>query len=313
MVHRRMNHPLRVEYERILRNNGLAADYAGQAALTMISDEIHNTLAASGIALPCPVYVGQYPALSFNAHARMVDGGALILVNLGFQALVYEIMSAFSLSVQSGTRQHNGAFSREVPKEDFSRQEKVAYDALADALLAYVNSRAPSRPELLPEMLATAEDWRTKIVQHQCMAVVRFAVAHEFGHVLASHLNARLELWEPRGWHQELEADQLGALLLLNHMEKCSQPERSVVASGPFLFFAVDHLITRVRNEIVGIPHRMGSKSHPPSDERAAALRGMFAKTYGPSTLHVADACVRWLSWREESILASADRLLRTD
>jgi hypothetical protein len=87
-------------------------------------------------------------------------------------------------------------------------------------------------------------------------------------------------------------------------------PENFFVASGPFLFFAIDHLITRLRNEIVGIPHGLVNQSHPPSDERAAGLRAMFVASYGASVLHRADAGVHWLSWQEEPILAEADRLV---
>jgi hypothetical protein len=307
-----MRHQLRVEYEKFLRRNGMTAeppDNPGQALLTMVSNEILGALASSGIDLPCPVYVAPYPRRSFDARTRMVDGGALILVNVGFPLLVSQFIAVLSLSVQTGTSSSDGAFDPHVPTEAFRQQEETAYHALANALVAYIDSGEPWQAKVL----TVSEGWRGKLAHYHTMAVLRFVVAHEFGHVLADHLDTRSELWEPRSWQQESEADQLGALIVLNHMDQCEQLENFFVASGPFLFFAIDHLIIRVRNEILGIPHRMGNKAHPPSDERAAALRGMFVRAYGPGVLHVADSCVHWMSWREEPILAHAARLRRAD
>lgn len=306
-------HPLRAEYEALLRRNGVPVPpsfgpYAD--VLGWMNSEINLVLARSGIPLPAgQVYVAPYPHPSFDSQAVPVPGGSVILINTGFLSLVFEVTRVMSSSVQSFTRNSDGSIDVHRPTEDFRIRERMAYAALARSLLTYIDSGkswvSPSQP--------LSEGWRKSEALIGAWAILRFVIAHEFGHVLAGHLTSAFSEGGSGGWQKEREADQLGALILLRQIdEHDDDPQKYWTASGPFAFFAIDHLITRVRNEVVGIPHGLVDASHPPSDERAAALRDLFIESHGPTILHVADCHVEWMSWREEPILAEATKMLRS-
>lgn len=147
-------------------------------------------------------------------------------------------------------------------------------------------------------------------------AAKHFAVAHEFGHLLAGHVHetARhrdIADWNAASLHREYEADELAMLLLLRGLDE-SDPfhERALTVAGPFVFLGLDHLIARVQHELYKLPEEMATRTHPPSDKRGAALRTVVMELADPNLLQFADGNVSWLSSQEDAIIAAARRLL---
>ena len=57
------------------------------------------------------------------------------------------------------------------------------------------------------------------------------------------------------GLDREFEADELSVLLSLRSLdESAGFLQRATAAAGPFLFLALDHLVTRVRDEVYELP-----------------------------------------------------------
>jgi hypothetical protein len=84
-----------------------------------------------------------------------------------------------------------------------------------------------------------------------------------------------------------------------------------ITVAGPFVFLAIDHLVRRVQREVFDLPPVLTRRTHPPSDQRAAVLRGLFAEYEGEAVLQGADACLTILSGLETEVVAAARRLLR--
>ncbi|MEU3185691.1 hypothetical protein ABZ707_16030 [Streptomyces sp. NPDC006923] len=308
---------LRAQYADLLRAEGRAgprgpdggeAHASGAADLyARISSDFQHTLAEAGIPLPEPVLVTTYPHESFNARARAVHGGTLILVNAGFSLLVLEMSKAFAASLGLFTREKDGGITLEAATPAVRERRRTAERAMARSVLAYLfqgdaaqGGRQPPHSDSAGMARALTE------------ATERFVVAHEFAHLLEGHLATpaqhRTGEWLHRTREQEFQADETGLLLLLRALADGpdEQIARYLAVAGPFFFFAIDHLITRVRNEIDDIPQGMRLSGHPGSDERGAALRGLLTDVHGPVVLQMADACVQWLSWLEDGIVGAA-------
>ena len=80
---------------------------------------------------------------------------------------------------------------------------------------------------------------------------------------------------------------------------------------GAFLFFAVDHLLNRIRNEVAEIVRERIVSDHPPSDARAAALRAVLTDLEGSDIFQLADATIPILSGHEDRILNTLRSQLR--
>jgi hypothetical protein len=272
-----------------------------------ISADIQATIERSGIPLPgSPVYVGEYPHNSFNAQACAVTGGTLILINRGLVTLVHEIAKCWGLSLLSFDRSEDGGILPEQPTAETTRQRDEARVIIARAVLAYIFQNDARLGGRIPIGSRAAMGF------HLTRATEKFVIGHEFGHLLAGHLD------EPRAqtaWGelirkthaQEFEADEIGGLLMLRDLDPSDQIQTNLAIAGPFFFFAIDHLVTRVRNEVNDIPAALVVTDHPPSDERAAALRRLFLDNAGLGALQFANAIVSWLSTQEDEILSVAD------
>jgi hypothetical protein len=190
-------------------------------------------------------------------------------------------------------------------------QRDEARMIIARAVVAYIFRHDAGLGGRIPA------DSRTAAGFHLTKATERFVVSHEFGHILAGHMHgpqAQASSGEfIRKTHaQEFEADEIGALLMLRGLDTDDQLQTNLAVAGPFFFFAIDHLVTRVRNEVNDIPEALVVTDHPPSDERAAALRRLFLESAGLGALQFANATVSWLSNQEDEILSQADRLVHS-
>lgn len=277
-----------------------------------IAKDFQRTLREAGLPLPGPVLVEEYPHTALNAQARAVNNGTLILVNTGLTDLVHEIAKAHGLSLRVRTHEEITNTIRVVDTKDDLIRSRTADSAIASVVLAYL-LRGDSRfCAKLPLDIGRSVELAWLLTE----ATRRFVIAHEFAHLLEGHLSRPGQVNCERLYHtreQEFQADETGALLCLRALQDPSdQMMTYITVAGPLFFLAIDHLITRVRNELDDIPQGLRLSNYPTSDERGAALRSMFQEIYGSSVLQIADACVYWLSWREENILTEADRLLRT-
>jgi hypothetical protein len=277
-----------------------------------IAEDFRRTLRAAGVSLPEPVLVEEYPHAALNAQARATPNGTLILINTGFTALVFEICKAHGLSVRMRSDEEIVQAYHGEDTEDDRRRQRAADSAIASVVLAYLLKGDARFGIRLPLDTGRSAELAWLLTE----STRRFVIAHEFAHLLEGHLSGPGRGaegdWLSRTRTQEFQADRTGALLCLRALRDPSdQVMTYLTVAGPMLFLAIDHLITRVQNELDGIPPGLRLSDHPTSDERGAALRSMFQEIYGTSVLQIADACVYWLSWRENDILAQADRLLR--
>ncbi|MDX3849307.1 hypothetical protein [Streptomyces sp. AK02-01A] len=308
---------LRAQYEALLRAEGRtvrralaegeARAYGAASLYERISSDFRRTLAEADIALPEPVLVAKYPHESFNAQARAVRGGTLILVNAGFSLLVLEMSKAFAASLGFFSRDEDGGITVEAATPAVRERRRIAERGMARSVLAYLfqgDAAHGGRQPLDADSAAMA-----RLLTE---ATERFVVAHEFAHLLEGHLATPAQRgageWLHRTREQEFQADETGMLLLLRALEDGPEEQLAsyLAVAGPLFFFAIDHLITRVRNEIDDIPQGMRLSDHPGSDERGAALRALLTDIHGPLVLHMADACVQWLSWHEDGIVTAA-------
>lgn len=170
-------------YEALLTREGLGHLYAAESPFAPVDAEIRNTLAASGVTAPGFVYVGEFPHRSVHAQASQVPGGTLILLDTGLRALLDGVATITVASQLAFTRDPTGAVRHEVatPRQHQRRAETDA--ALAAVLVAYVcQTGAPPAPAPRP-----APDPPTAFGLFMARAAERFAIGHEYGHLLAGH------------------------------------------------------------------------------------------------------------------------------
>ena len=279
------------------------------------ADWIETALQALGFDLPGTVYVGEYPHQSFNAQARAMRNGTLLLVNTGLHYLIHEVALALSTSAVIAERTGDGRVRIRKPSRAARRHQTSAATTLANELAAYI-LHTDSRSGGKQQVDTTARGFLGYLLARSAET---FAVAHEYGHYLAGHLNGRRpdeSEWLRKSHEQEFEADEIGMLLTLKAHEL--EPDiaglsfwKQVAVGGAFLFFGLDHLLNRIRAEVDDLPPALIVADHPPSDARAAALRRTLTELGGPGVFQLADAYFLTLVGHEDRILASVPRLLR--
>lgn len=163
------------------------------------------------------VFVGDFPTGSLNAEARRTKHGYLILVNSGLSYFFRQVLVALCMRDPVG------------PKE---------LDIISQAIAAYILHRDPAAG---PQPVAGgAAALLSYALQRACGD---FVVAHEFGHLLAGHLDmpgARSRMLPLQGgkevdvidksWRQEYEADAIGFSLLVggDHSTRSSRSSMRV-------------------------------------------------------------------------------------
>jgi len=285
----------------------LASDYVEQYENPYddVHEQLRKTLRESGLDVLGPVYVGEYPHHAYNAQARRARNGTLILLNTGLRTLLDRVAVVLSASILTVDRQADGSRRTEQATVEQNRLHEQARAMLAESVVAYVSGGAVDAPSRIRLPITERLAFGFLIMR----SAEKFTVGHEIGHLLAGHLHAP----PGAGVSREYEADELAALLLLREFTPATPfLTKAITAAGPFLFLAVDHLVQRVQREVFDLPPALHHRTHPPSDQRAAVLRGFFTDYEGPKVLQIADACVSWLSGLEPEIVATAQRLLRT-
>jgi hypothetical protein len=282
--------------------NGYHAEYLNP--FDDLHAQLRTTMRDSGLEVPGTVYVGEYPHHAYNAQARRAGTGTLILLNTGLRTLLDRVALVLSASLLTSERQADGSRREEQATAEQQRVRAQARVMLAESIVAYLS---PGTVEP-PVRLRLSLDERLAFGHLVMRAAEKFTIGHELGHLLAGHLHqppaaGRVD--------REYEADELAGLLLLRELNASTPPLlKFITVAGPFVFLAVDHLVQRVQREVFDLPPALTKRTHPPSDQRAAVLRGLFAEYEGEAALQVADACLTVLSGMETEVVATARQLL---
>ena len=279
--------------------------HAGTAA------RIEKAIAALGFSLPGPVYVGEYPHQSLNAQACAVKNGTLLLVNVGLPYLLTDVALAFGTHILKAHRNDDGTIEHQQSTEAMRRRADRSDETLANSLATYL---LHTNPALGGKQDADMTP-RGAMSYAAAGAAITFAVAHEYGHFLADHLNTPATGFLKKTHDQELEADEIGMLLSLRAQEfdtLHAEPflAKAVAVQGAFLFFAVDHLLNRVRSELPAIFRDRILSDHPPSDRRAARLRQTLIELEGPDILQLADALLPIIASHEDRVITALRNLV---
>jgi hypothetical protein len=167
------------------------------------------------------VYVADFPLGSFNAQAKRVKNGYLVLVNSGLSVLTLALL-----------RTLNSAASDDP--FDVVHDDK-AVDSIRRIAIAYLQWNDPIYGPL--PLGGGIKGMRASALAGACL---EFVIAHEYSHILSGHLDrSRKETGKvttPMGpldivknrWEDEFEADLLGYQILLGH-EKPSELDLSLL------------------------------------------------------------------------------------
>lgn len=262
--------------------------------------EIKKAMKRQKMRLRQDVFVGEFPTGSFNAQAVPVKGGSLLLLNSGLMMTTYQLCY-----IIFGSMRMQGEGLELEPILDID----ATVDAILGVLVCYFffgdSSRYPPTPTL-PMM-------RNLIASGLVTHMQEFALAHEYGHAVAGHLDANrtilarmpvddLQVYEKRR-EQEFEADRLGMTIMLARLlEKDIELGTGILlgkpggskepgvngifeilllstTAAPFVFFEFDTLISEVAKFFTDAEDFSIICDHPPSSKRSEEIREFLEKS----------------------------------
>jgi len=268
----------------------LAGIRAGGYLLANPFDEvdagIRRTLAVSRIDVPDGTQVGEFPHRSVHARAATGPGGTLILLDTGLRPLLDRVAGTLVGSQLTSSPDADGT-ARHQAAQLQQRQQRVDTDGAYAAAVADYLGRVPA-----------AADPQNAFGFLMARSAERFALGHEYGHLLAGHRHTPPD-GDPQHSRREYEADELAAMLILRGLDDGAEFRwRALAVAGPFLFLAVEQLVNRVRGTASG--------THLPPDDRTALLRRIFEQAGARGLMHFAEAWVSSLLLRETTIVTRA-------
>ena len=314
--------PLNPEFfEEIRRTSADASPLEGllQPVIDDISSELNTELAADGRSLPCAVYAGQFPHGSFNAQARVVPEGVLVLLNSGLFMLLHQVLKVAALASRFTDEGANGELVEHPDIEPPSHTLDEIADLLTESVLAYLLFGESTRARRLPALGGVLAFSHGGLLR----GVETFAVAHEFGHVLGGHLTTDEHRGDPdafakKSQHEEFDADLIGTELLVSALDRrvraavaegdeSAEVQRTLVGPGPLIFFSISQLVENVRSRVSALPTRepTDTSTHPSTDERRRRLREVLASDPRVS-LELADAMEGFLAFHTDGVVARA-------
>lgn len=295
-----------------------------------VSEEIRERLKEKGMTLPVPVFAGQFPHGSFNAQARRVPGGVLILINSGLFMFIYQMLKIATMATRFTDFNEKGELIEhpEIPATGKPPEEITRL--LTDCVLAYILHGDSTLARRLPTLGGVRQALLARLV-HACES---FTVAHEFGHVIDGHfskavpvLDADMNTYISKDHLQEYNADQIAAALLIAGVyaqveDLSTQPQieehdldlfrlhAAATIAGPFLFFALSHLIDQVRRRVRSVPASEPAEvsSHPPPQERSFQLRAYITNKNNAFDFELADSYTEFFAAQIDPIVAEAQR-----
>ena len=247
---------------------------------------IRRTLAVSHVEVPAGTQIGEFPHRSLHAQAREVPGGTLILLDTGLRPLLDRVAGTLVASQLTSTRDDQGAARYQAALLQ-QRQQRADTDGAFAAAVADYLGRVPA-----------AADPQNTFGFFMARSAERFALGHEYGHLLAGHRHTPPD-GDPQNSRREYEADELAAMLILRGVDDGAEFRwRALAVAGPFLFLAVEQLVNRVRGTTEG--------THPSPAARTVLMRRIFEQAGARGLMHFAEAWVSSLLLRETTIVARA-------
>jgi hypothetical protein len=278
-----------------------------------ISGTLEKEIPLLGLKMPLEVLVREFPTASFNAQVHPVQRGALILINTGLFAFLHKAIKLMQPLMETVRVDGKGHYDGSVVDAHFVESLggseisfNQAVDLFSELIFAYLAGdfnfarRLPSSggPRgVLGGMLLTSCE--------------TFAIAHEYGHVIAGHVSSRATKFArtPAGSvafvyksrDQELQADRLaGQLLLKSQISPQNTDGASLMTAiaAPVVFLGLDGFVSGVEKELV----RKGlipafDETHPSASDRIASLKKMFADLPKLRQFaQLADSCEWWLA-----------------
>jgi hypothetical protein len=244
------------------------------------------------------VLVREFPTGSFNAHAHRVSGGALLLVNTGLFKFLHKatkLMMPLMEAVKLDAKHHyqgslvDAHFSESLGGREISRDQTL--DFFSELVFAYLLGDF-SYARRLPSSGGPRGIASSRLL----WSVELFAIAHEYGHVLAGHISgsstrfARTPVGSvalvEKSWIQEFEADHIGCQTLFwalntnqNERHEASRDDIIFALAGPVVFLALDRLVSGFEHDLT--KHGLApspDETHPPAQQRSETLRQLFKK-----------------------------------
>ena len=244
-------------------------------------------------------YVGVFPTGMFNAQACQVSGGFLVLINQGLMMLLYQTMRVYSWAVRDVTD----------PSPPADGKTRMAL-GLTDALRAYLETGHSATAAPLEPVAGRRAVPGNLILT----AMERFVLAHEYGHVIAGHLqDARRErvgnltlLMKQRD--DEFLADALGTMLLIAALNlpdvetfnDYAGLKLSCEIAGPIFSLEVGALVLRAQRAWQGLPEEetleeLAYSDHPAPGLRIYRIKQLLREHGLGQYLSVAETAQTWL------------------
>ncbi|MFE9748152.1 hypothetical protein ACFYOT_24875 [Saccharothrix saharensis] len=267
-----------------------------QRTLDALQPEVLHLARAAGWDTATPVLAGVFPTGTLDTLSVPVPGrGVLVLVNTALPDLLGAV-----LKTMTGALPNYGT-------PPLLSAEQASY-ALAEAVNAHLYGNGAVQARRLPELSGQ----RAALVSLMARRATQFALAHEFGHVLAGHLPHARRRTDPGtpvgaldaqsvGWRREHEADRIAAVIMLRSLDDLGH--RELEAHEPCLVAAVLlvlflHEVTdRLADELgLTVPF---AGNHPPPVRRIQTLvEHLAGQVRTPRALDLAADAATWLEDR---------------
>jgi len=288
-----------------------------------LAREIESDIKKSGKEIPLPVYTDLFPTGSFNAQATRCKGGVLILLNRGTMMCIHMIIKILcKSSVFFENFTNDGTPIDTIDDSNVSNDDLVT--ALSEILLFYLGYLKVPYPRRLPL------DSQAKIVviaNGILRSAEKFALSHEYGHLIAGHLNisqSQMILSKstvgnikviPKSWEQEVEADVIALMIMLAQIPKKIDNYFDLfrvqqIFAGPIIYFGIDSLIVNIHAKIKKLGELPFSKTHPPSIYRLNYIRDYLLQIGGEKSILLADSYWQILLNLNDEVIKKIDTIL---
>ncbi|MEX2153964.1 MAG: hypothetical protein WD825_11545 [Gemmatimonadaceae bacterium] len=254
-----------------------------QTILGDISTDLEAVIAKLSLPRPHRIWFGSLPSRRVNALAlkhRLVPGRFVLFESHFFVfALLFTKAVAYALPFKETAE---GGLTFSTAEEDVERHirgDGRAIQRFSEALLAYVLDGTPVKA---PSYI---QEWQpSKAATEFREALEYFVMGHEYGHVLAGHLEiahgsgALMSFSEEAdelvaSHQQEFEADWMGLMLTFHALK--DRTDLTLVYTGVELFFTIVELVYRAVAKLSAAEESdrpYTHDAHPPPEVRLERL-----------------------------------------
>lgn len=301
----------------------LVGEVGFNSLLQEYGKDIENSIGKLGKSIDKNVYIGQFPTGSFNAQVCPVLDGGLILINTGLMMFIYQVAKIMSFSMVAANFDEKGQPIEKTVKSKSQYSHEQIVSALSEVVLAYLIAGHSTAAQRFP----AEGGFRGIIAGNITTAAEKFVIAHEYGHVIAGHLNSPRTIVAKSGvgeinlisksWQQEMEADALGAYIMIAGEDRViDSPEKlfnfQILVAGILFFFSLDDLITSCVEGITGRQDLHIMTDHPPSAVRLKMLQELFKKIgNGDVLLQFSNVLLDWYNNTKQDVIDSVKKQLR--